>query len=162
MTVIAGWMMAQSGGSPGSSAKLKAPPESKLPKVKPDPPAPETDGRPTPARAGAHVVVKDLKKGKWVSLPDGKKLWRLALRSKGAKAVRVHFVRFDAGKGTVWIHDGTGSGSSYTGKGPDEAGEFWTPPVHGERAVLEFAPQAGAEVHPLPFSVDKVSHQWID
>lgn len=143
---------------PSLSAKLKPPPEAILRPA--GPPASKPDSRPTPLQAGIHVEVgKSMKKGKWTKLPDGRQVWRLALRSPGAKAMRVHFDRFAGVAGTVWVHDGIQAAGSYTGDGPNSDKSFWSHPVLGELTVVEFLPTTGKA---LPFVIDRISHQSIE
>jgi hypothetical protein len=144
---------------PGLSGKLKPPPEVVLRPSAPTPAA--TPGtQPEPMRVGAHIDAGPaMKKGKWAKLADGRRVWRLSVRSPGAKAIRVHFDRFAGVAGTVWVHDGGAAVGSYTGDGPSGDKAFWSHPVVGERAVVEFVPTQGKAI---PFVVDRISHQVVE
>lgn len=84
--------------------------------------------------------------------------WRVALRSPGAVALRVHFRGFTVGQGRVWLEGGK---AVYTGAGPFGDGDFWTETVFGDEAeiVYEPAPGAPAEGSP-PFEIAEVAHRF--
>lgn len=73
-------------------------------------------------------------------------LWTMAIRSPGAFGIRVHFSNFDVGKGAALVYalDANEAivSASYTGKGPNYAGEFWTLSLPGDAAYIEVS---GAE-----------------
>lgn len=144
---------------PGLKPGLKPPPEVALATAKPAvPPKPPDDG-PKPTKIGDHRAfpAASLAKGAWLKSKDAPPLWRLAIRSKGAKALRVHFNRFNAETGRVWIHNGKDWFGPYTGRGIYNDGDFWSHIVPGERLVIEF--EAGAVPPKLPpFSIEAVSH----
>ena len=64
--------------------------------------------------------------GVWETTAGGSRVWRLALRSPGARAMRVEFAGFDAGEGRVWLHNGASVAGPYTGGGPHNDGHFWS------------------------------------
>ncbi|MFB3828822.1 MAG: pre-peptidase C-terminal domain-containing protein [Bryobacteraceae bacterium] len=104
---------------------------------------------------GAHT------QGAWQDLPDGRRVWRAAIRAAGAQALRVHFTNFDVGHGRVWLHDGSGDENSiagpYSGRGAYGDGEFWSDLVFGEAAIIEFEPEDAAPGAP-PFELSEISH----
>ncbi len=94
--------------------------------------------------------------GAWIVSPDGSRVWRLALSSEGAVAVRVHFTGFSVGEGRVWVGD-----KSYTGLGPWGTGDFWSPVVFSDTAVVEYEPASpDAAVDSVPFTILEISHLW--
>jgi hypothetical protein len=113
-------------------------------------------------KAGIHRAIPGevVQLGRWEALDDGRRLWRLALHSESALALRVHFTVFDLGNGRVWMHDGTGADSEifgpYTGKGIHDDGEFWSDLVAAPVAVIEYEPGDGSET--LPFRITEISH----
>jgi hypothetical protein len=113
------------------------------------------------AASGVHVScdAKALSAGSWHKLPGGRPVWLLQLESPGAKAVRLHFKGFDAGKDQVWIHAGKEVAGPYAGQGPNGDGEFWTDTIFASAVTLEFVP-SGAKPKQLPFAVDLISHQF--
>ena len=99
--------------------------------------------------------------GGWDLLPGGKRVWRLALRSPGAEAVRVHFQEFNAGTGRVWVY---GSGEeieeAFTGAGTFGDGNFWTGSIAGDTAFIEYASDSLEPEDIPPFRVVALSHAW--
>src|SRR5690348_17210209 len=57
-------------------------------------------------RIGVHRALSGaaLNSGAWSTLPDGGPVWRLAVRSPGATAMRLQFTDFSAGAGKVWVY----------------------------------------------------------
>lgn len=103
--------------------------------------------------AGVHrtITPKMLGKGKW---KDG--VWRLQIVSKGAKGLRLHVTKFETGKLTV---HGTAKEQpqSFTAKGPNGDGDFWTGVVDGESVWLEYSGTKGSGP---PLAIGAVSHLW--
>lgn len=112
-------------------------------------------------RIGVHRVIDPkLAAGDWETLPDGLPVWRVAIRSTGASAIRVHFTNFAAGQGKVWVYGDAGQPQSqgpYTGNGTFDNGEFWSGTVWGESAIVEYQP-AGAGDRRVPFEIESISH----
>lgn len=89
--------------------------------------------------------------------------------SPRASAVRVRVDALNAPSGArLYIHNGV-AGSEilgpYEARGPFDGGPFWSPPVAGDRAVLEYVePQSSnaLERRPRPFVVSQVGHQFLD
>ncbi len=100
--------------------------------------------------------------GEWTQTPDGRWLWRLAIRSTGARMMRVHFEQFQAGEGRVYLFGDPNSAQQFTGGGLYGDGEFWTATVAGERVRVEYAPATGLREEILPFRISGVSHLWED
>lgn len=98
----------------------------------------------------------------------GKRAWRVAVRSEGAAAVRVHFREFSAGAGQVWLYSPPAGASGaariagpYSGKGPYGDGEFWSASVFSETVVIEYdEPGAASAAAAPPFTVDAIAHRW--
>ncbi len=127
--------------------------------------------RPGVATAGVHRALPAgiHRMGGWDVSPDGRPVWRLAIRSPGAAAIRVHFTDFAAGQGKVWVHSAIASRlqraqGPYTGRGLFERGDFWSGLVFGESAIVEYEPAAAASPGSLPaappFHMVQVSHIW--
>lgn len=136
--------------------------EAELDKLKP---AGDLGGRPYLKTVGIHrsTGVDLSAAGRWQSGSDGARVFRFALGSPGAHGIRLHFERFHAGAGRVWLHDGTGEESEvfgpYMADGPWSNGEFWSDYVLAETVILEFEPAPGfREGDPLPFEVREISH----
>jgi hypothetical protein len=74
-------------------------------------------------------------------------VWTLALRSPEALGLRLHFVNFDVGSGSVIVYgrrgDGTTTLGPFIGQGPQQKGDFWTALLPGDTAFIEVT--GGAE-----------------
>ena len=79
------------------------------------------------------------------------------IRSMGAAGLRLHATGFDAADGTLLIRGAQGE-TAYTGRGPNEDGEFWSSTVFGEELVTEFLP--GPSGAALRWSVPEVTHSF--
>ena len=70
-----------------------------------------------------------------------KQVWTMALRSPEAFALRLHFVNFDAGSGSVIVYARHGDELTtlgpFTDKGPQQSGDFWTALLPGDMALIE-------------------------
>ena len=101
--------------------------------------------------------------GAWDAASDGRAVWRVAIRSPGARSVSVHFDGFDV-DGEVWVHATGLPGTShwvgpYSGRGLHGDGEFWSEPVFAEAATISYFPRGGAGAGgPLPFVVQEIAH----
>jgi hypothetical protein len=132
---------------------LKAPPEVSL--VAAPAAAPLSESR--PMKIGEHRILSaaQLSKGQWTKSP---RLWRLAVKSTGAAAMRVHFRDFHAGKGQVWVHNGKDWFGPYSADGMYGDGDFWSHVVPGDRLLIEYAGDASK----APFVVREVSHLTVN
>ncbi len=93
------------------------------------------------------VAVTPESHGTWETLADGR-LWRLRVHSPGATDLNFGFTRYRLPAGAT-LHVWSESRSTYEGPYSDRDhkahGQLWTPPVPGERAVVElFLPAAAA------------------
>ncbi len=115
-------------------------------------------------RIGVHRELPEsaLNRGTWVTLPDGRSVWRLAIRSDSAAGLRVHFSGFSVGAGKLWVHSSHAVDGPYTGEGPYGNGDFWTGTVEGDSVVIEYEAAARAGIEgSLPFRIRRVAHQAI-
>jgi hypothetical protein len=142
---------------PSFKSDMKNVPEVRLPAYQRSP-----ESGLQPMKIGEHraLPADALKKGKWSTTPGGSKIWRLAVISPGAQAMRVHFRSFQVGIGRVWVHNGKDVGGPYTGGGTFGEGDFWSHTIAGERIVIEFAgePRSGE----VPFTMPEISHLWVE
>jgi hypothetical protein len=146
---------------PGLAGGLPPAREFRLPRVEPGEAAVrrEPDGR---IRAGVHraVAPEFTAHGAWQTTADGRRVWRVRLRSAGAAGMRLRFSNFDVGAGQVWLHDGSDVAGPYTGRGIFGDGEFWSATLASEVVTLEYEPAPeGAAGPTLPFVVRAISHQ---
>jgi hypothetical protein len=87
-----------------------------------------------------------LAQGEWSISPEGKRVWRLALQSEGAEALRVRFTGFHVGGGKVWLlgteTDGTAATAGpYTGDGFLVTASFGPISCRGIRSSLRMNPR---------------------
>ena len=106
-----------------------------------------------------------MSQGEWTTLPDGRRLWRVAIESPEARALRVHFSGFDVADGQVWLSSEAGvepavSDKPLAAKGPSGDGSFWSYSVHASTVWVEFAPAADQTSDAVPFTIDRVSHYF--
>ncbi len=101
--------------------------------------------------------------GAWQTTAIGR-LWRLRITSPGARALRIHFQDFDAGKGSVWVHAADGQmDGPHGGRGMYGDGDFWSGVVFGDSATIEYRPgpaEAAFGEEAAPFRIAAVSHIW--
>jgi Trypsin-like peptidase domain len=99
--------------------------------------------------------------GQWWISTDGSKSWSLRIRSSGATGLRLHIKSFDVGTGRLLVFDpnNPSSANTYTAKGPQSTGEFWTTTIFAETLQLEFIPANDASPS-LSFLVPEVFHWW--
>ena len=160
--LVAAWLVMQApqpAQPPGIAGKLSAPPRYTLPPFHPVE-QPESGrmqaGRHRPLPAGA------LKKGKWYRSGDGRRLWRLELEAPGAAGMRLHFVKFAAGEGQVWLYSKADPhiGGPYTRTGIDASGDFWSDSIEGASLIVEFAAPSGYKAKMPPFQIPEISHLY--
>ena len=124
---------------------------------------------PSPRHGVARVGVRRalgptvLNQGVWQSAVDGTSVWRIALKSANAVALRVHFLNFNVGAGEVWVHDTANQQTygPYTGLGRFRDGDFWTEAIFADTIEVEYVPAAGrATSGAPPFQVPEISHLY--
>lgn len=91
--------------------------------------------------------------GRWDTLDDGSKLWRVRVRAEGATDLRLGFTRFDLPQGATLhvIGDHDYYQGPYTRADGNEAG-FRVPVVPGESATIELRLPPGVE--PMPGTIE--------
>jgi single-stranded DNA-binding protein len=133
----------------------------------------ELGGRPTPGpvQIGVRRTFSPgfaRQNGAEEILAGGGRVWRIALWSEGALALRIHFRNFGAGGGRVWVYappDQDPQGGDilgpYSGTGPYGDGDFWSGSVNSDTAIVEYEGVPGSADEPLPpFEIDAVAHHW--
>lgn len=93
---------------------------------------------------------------------EGRAILTAAVRSPGARRIRLHFRDFHVGPGEVWIY-ASGAQTAvgpYTGSGIFGTGEFWAAAVAGDTATVAYVAPRGATPAAFPFHVDSISHLW--
>ena len=131
------------------AAEIAPPPEVTLS------PAPPSESRPNKIGEHRTLSAAQLAKGKWSKKP---RVWRLAIKSTGAAAMRIHFREFHAGTGKVWVHNGKERFGPYSGDGLYGDGDFWSHVIPGDRLIIEYA----GESKTIPFAAREVSHLTVN
>ena len=97
-----------------------------------------------------HVDISPSTHGQWNTLADGSKLWRLLIKSTGAKSLNLIFDEFNLKTGEelfVYAPDGSMIQGSFTDANNNRIFNFATMPLAGAEAIIEFFQPAG---YPLP------------
>ncbi len=86
--------------------------------------------------------------------------------SEGAVAVRVQFKDMSLPPGSrVFVYSPTNPNEyygPYDGRDALEDGTFWTPPIQGDTAIIEYFTPAGSNSTKSPFKVVSVGHVYKD
>ncbi|HKY41846.1 MAG TPA: PQQ-binding-like beta-propeller repeat protein [Pyrinomonadaceae bacterium] len=86
--------------------------------------------------------------------------------SEGAVAVRVQFKDMSLPPGArVFVYSLTNPNEyygPYEGRGESEDGTFWTPPIRGDTAVIEYFTPARSDSAKTPFNVFSIAHVYKD
>lgn len=102
-------------------------------------------------------------RGRWDTLADGSRLWRVRVRAAGATDLRVGFNHFNLPDGaTLYV---IGADDYYQGPysaGDATRGRFDAPMVPGDTATIELRLPAGAELAPGAFEVNQVGAGFRD
>lgn len=103
--------------------------------------------------------------GTWTLLPNGDKLWRLALSSAEAQALNLYFSKFQLPEGAqlyVYGKDKKQILGAYISKNNPEIGaEFATEHVYGDQLTIEYyQPAASSEAE--PFVINGLGYAYRD
>lgn len=86
--------------------------------------------------------------------------------SEGAVAVRVQFKGMSLPAGArVFVYSMSNPDEyygPYGGHGPSEDGTFWTPPMRGDTAIIEYFTPAGTTSNQTPFKIFSIAHIYKD
>jgi len=121
-------------------------------------------------RTGVHrtLAPASTKQGAWEADPDGRRVYRLILKSPAAAGVRVHFTGFHVGEGEVTLRQPNAPAAAaadyarYHGQGPFEDGDFWSHTVPGAEVLLEYRPAPGDTVNEPRFQLSEISHRFAE
>ena len=127
----------------------------------------QPSSRPGMLRVATHRTVDaaQLSQGTWQTATDGSPVWRLAITSRNALGIRLHFANFSVGSGKVWVHDTEAPAKQifgpYTGTGRNGSGDFWSETVFSPTVEVEYVPAAEASVSGRPpFTISELVHMW--
>lgn len=111
----------------------------------------------------AHKVSLNLSNsGKWVSLADDGRLWRLSIKSEGAYSINLVFDVYSLAPGAkLWVYkaDGSSSIGAFTSFNNKDHGKFATVPVPDAEIVLELYEPAEM-IGMSTISVSRVVHAY--
>ena len=109
------------------------------------------------------VNVTPATHGTWESLPDGTNVWRLRVRSAGARSLNFGFTEFvmPAG-GELWLSapDGRERIGPFTPADNEAHEQLWTPVLYGEETVLIVQLPAD-KVDELRLRLTSVNHDFV-
>ncbi|NJN64946.1 MAG: hypothetical protein HC882_08765 [Acidobacteria bacterium] len=100
------------------------------------------EGQPRPVRVGFPMKA-DLAPGRfgaWETLPDGSRLWRVRITSRGALWIALGFGTFRMQPGgALWAYSADESvvHGPFTSADVREHGQLWIPPIAGDTVVVE-------------------------
>ncbi len=98
--------------------------------------------------------------GRWTQVA-GIRVWRVTIRSPGARAVRLRLVGFGT-RGRVFLYPAGSSAAHtgpYTGRGPRDAGDFWTGVVVSDAVTVEYVEDpADRDRAQSPFRIAALAH----
>ena len=97
------------------------------------------------------VSITPADHGTWVNLSDGGRLWRLQIHAPNATDLNFGFLKYRLPPGAtlhIVSEDHDYYQGPFTAKDNKAHGEFWSPLVPGERAVLELYVPAGPQFEP--------------
>ena len=97
-------------------------------------------GRPYRFAERVPVTFSNKRSGSWEQMADGTEVWRLRLRSAGARSLNLHFDRFELPAGAaLWIYNTAGDHvqGPYTAADQNVDGELWTAVVLGDEVIVE-------------------------
>ena len=100
------------------------------------------------------------KNGTWYNLPNGDKLWKLKIKSTGAKALSVYYDNFYIPAGCklyLYNESKTQIIGAFTQFNNPERGVFATEMIQGESLTLEYYQPQSVNINPI-ISIDKVSY----
>jgi hypothetical protein len=93
------------------------------------------------------VLITPDADGTWEVLDESTDLWRLVVTSPGAVSINLGFDRYnmpEGGRLQVYAADGTTIVRPFTAADNETHGELWTPPVPGDKLVVEVVIPAAA------------------
>lgn len=89
--------------------------------------------------------------GKWSTLSNGARIWRLAIESEGAKSLNLIFSRFNlptSSKLFVYTPNGETVKGAYTEANENKNGGFAILPIAGDKIIVEYFAPVGVTQNP--------------
>ncbi len=95
------------------------------------------------------------------TLADGRNAWTCAIQSPAAFNIRVHFSELNLGDSKLVLYvqrnGQTIAHGPYTGRGPENRGEFWSPSLPGDTVRMEVVGREAPR-----FAIDAIVHDDLD
>lgn len=110
------------------------------------------------------VDLSPANSGRWETLADGTRLWRLRLRSAGALSLNLGFGRYhmpEGGQLRLYTPDGAVVRGPFTAADNEAHGQLWTPLLTGEEIVVE-AQVPAASADQLVLNLTSVNHGFVE
>lgn len=112
-----------------------------------------------------NVTLDALKSASVFSLPEGETRIFSVVSDK-AKQVRLFFTNVNIPEGgRLYVYSRENPDEVFgplTKRGLNDTGEFWTPPMNGDAAVVELYLPSGVRLESTAFTVTKVNHIYLD
>ncbi|MBK8562654.1 MAG: proprotein convertase P-domain-containing protein [Saprospiraceae bacterium] len=109
------------------------------------------------------VDVSPATHGRWEQMSNGNLLWRLRIRSEGAKSLNLGFTKYlmpDRGSLVLYTTDQQTVMGPFTPADNEEHEQFWTPILPGEEVVIEVKLPAFLK-ESLQLELKSVNHDFL-
>ncbi len=109
------------------------------------------------------VTINPATHGRWEQLANGNMLWRLRIRSEGAKSLNLGFTKYlmpDRGSLLLYTPDYQTVMGPFTPADNEEHEQFWSPILPGEELVLEVKVPSFLK-ESLQLELKSVNHDFI-
>jgi hypothetical protein len=101
--------------------------------------------------------------GEWFSLPGGGRLWRMRIRSEGAKSINIIFKKFwlpEGGRVFVYAPDRSTVLGAFTCQNNKPSGIFAVAPVPGDEIIVEYNDDGNVAEEPV-LEIGSVNHDFL-
>lgn len=99
--------------------------------------------------------------GAWYQAENGWQVWKLSIRSGGAKSLNLIFDEFNLPDNTrLFIFNNENSIGAFTSYNNKTSGKFATAPVSGDEITIQYETTKRDTEH-IPFVISKVNHDYV-
>jgi lysyl endopeptidase len=124
----------------------------------------DDEGKDAPWRFGYKYDVdySPSNSGTWTTLPNGDKVWQLAIECTGAMTINLLFEDYDLPTGAyLYLYDITKTNrvGAYTSRNNRPDGDLGTELVHGDKIIVEYVEPANVS-EPGDFTITNVIHGY--
>jgi len=102
--------------------------------------------------------------GYWTVSDDGRRVWQLVIRSRGAYSLNLifdHFTIPQSGKLFIYNQDSTQIEGAFTQKSHVGEGPFATVPIKGDEVIVEYS-QDSTDINEPILSINAVNHDYAN